>query len=83
MGMLPLNIPCAQDLGLELFKQAQFGRSMRFVRWVRQAVLLAALPLYYYKLRRGDFFLGLLFLQGAPVIPRQLQWCACSPPLLP
>ena len=56
---------------------------MRFVRWVRQGVLLAALPLYYYKFRRGDFLLGLLFLQGAPVIPRQLKWCTCDPALPP
>jgi hypothetical protein len=67
-----------QDLGLEAFKQAQFGRSMRGLRWARLLALLAALPPYYRHFR-GDFLLGMHFLQQAPVIPRQLRWCARCP----
>lgn len=66
--------PLLQDLGLEVYKQVHFGRSMPALRWARQAPLLALLPLYY-RCPRADFFLGLFFALSAAVVPRQLRWC--------
>jgi hypothetical protein len=65
-----------QDTGMEVLKQARFGRSHSLLRWGHHIALLGLLPAYYWQLR-GDLLLGLYFLCNAATIPRQLRWCAC------
>ncbi len=64
---------CAQDTGMEVLKQARFGRSHSLLRWGHHIALLGLLPAYYWH-RQGDLLLGLFFLCNAATIPRQLRW---------
>ena len=62
-----------QDVGVEVMKQARFGRSMHWLGWVHHMALLIGLPFYYTKLK-FDAVLGLLFLCNSVNVPRQLRW---------
>lgn len=70
-----LHQVAGQDTGMEVLKQARFGRSQSLLRWGHHIVLLALLPAYYWR-PQGDPLLGLFFLCNAATIPRQLRWCA-------
>ena len=63
-----------QDTGMEVLKQARFGRSQSLLRWAHHIALLAALPAYYWR-PQADPLMGLFFLCNAATIPRQLRWC--------
>ncbi|BDA47299.1 hypothetical protein COCOBI_10-1450 [Coccomyxa sp. Obi] len=62
-----------QDTGMEVLKQARFGRSHSLLRWGHHIALLALLPAYYWR-PQADPLLGLFFLCNAATIPRQLRW---------
>lgn len=71
--LCPLTWHDMQDLGVEVMKQARFGRSMHWLGWVHHMALLIGLPFYYTKLK-FDAVLGLLFLCNAVNVPGQLRW---------
>ena len=51
----------------------RFRHSFPLARWVQHLTLLAGLP-WYFRWKRGDFFVGCLFCLSASNIALQLQW---------